>query len=414
MARRNERLNFAGAKGDKLAALLELPAGAPRAYALFAHCFTCSKDVFAAARIASGLAERGIAVLRFDFTGLGNSEGEFANTNFSSNVGDLVAAADFLRVRYQAPKLLIGHSLGGAAVLAAADRVPEAAAVATIAAPAEPAHVRRLLAADAATIEAQGEAEVVIGGKNFRITRQFLEDIEKQRLADKIGALRKALIVFHSPRDEVVGIENATAIFEAARHPKSFVSLDDADHLLSRRADAVYVADVLAAWASRFLGGAPVAAEEELRPEVPGEVVVAETREGRFTQAVAAGRHRLSADEPVEAGGNDAGPGPYDYLLAALGACTSMTVRMYAERKGWPLERVTVRLHHDKIHAQDCAECETREGKIDRLERVIDFSGPLDAEQRQRLLEIANKCPVHRTLESKPLIVTRLAEGRSA
>ena len=409
MARYTENVTFAGARGDKLAALLELPAGAPRAHALFAHCFTCSKDVFAAARIARGLAERGIAVLRFDFTGLGNSEGEFANTNFSSNVGDLVAAAEFLRARYQAPKLLIGHSLGGAAVLAAAERVPEAVAVATIAAPAEPAHVRRLLAADAAAIEAQGEAEVVIGGKRFRITRQFLEDIEAQRLAGKIGALHKALIIFHSPRDQTVSIDNATAIFQAARHPKSFVSLDDADHLLSRPANAVYVAGMLAAWASRYLGEAPVAAEAELRPEAPGEVVVAETREGRFTQVVAAGRHRLAADEPVEAGGNDAGPGPYDYLLAGLGACTSMTLRMYAERKGLPLERVVVRLHHDKIHAEDCAECETKEGKIDRLERVIELAGPLDAEQRQRLLEIANKCPVHRTLESKPLIVTRLA-----
>ena len=414
MAQHRERLDFAGAKGDTLAALLELPEGTPRAYALFAHCFTCSKDVFAAVRIASGLAERGIAVLRFDFTGLGSSEGDFANTNFSSNVGDLVAAADILRARYQAPKLLIGHSLGGAAVLAAAERVPEAAAVATIAAPAEPAHLRRLLAEGTAKIEAEGEAEVAIGGKRFRITRQFLADIDSQRLAGKIGALRKALIIFHSPRDDVVSIDNATAIFQAARHPKSFVSLDDADHLLTRRADAVFVADVLAAWASRYLGEMPAAEEAKLKPEAPGEVVVAETREGRFTQVVAAGRHRLAADEPVEAGGNDAGPGPYDYLLAALGACTSMTLRMYAEHKGWPLERVTVRLHHDKIHAQDCAECETREGKIDRLERVIDVAGPLDVEQRQRLLEIANKCPVHRTLESKPLIVTRFAEGRAA
>ena len=413
MARHTEKLTFAGATGDQLAALLELPAGAPQAYALFAHCFTCSKDIFAAARIARGLAERGIAVLRFDFTGLGHSDGEFANTNFSSNVGDLVAAADFLRARHQAPLLLIGHSLGGAAVLAAAERVPEAVAVATIAAPAEPAHVRQLLAADAKTIEAEGEAEVVLGGKRFCITRQFLEDIDRQRLAGKIAALRKALIIFHSPRDQTVSIDNATAIFQAARHPKSFVSLDDADHLLSRPADAVFVADLLAAWASRYLGAAPVTADE-VQPEAPGEVVVAETREGRFTQVVAAGRHRLAADEPVEAGGNDAGPGPYDYLLAALGACTSMTLRMYAERKGWPLERVVVRLHHDKVHAEDCAECETREGKIDRLERVIALAGPLDAEQRQRLLEIANKCPVHRTLESKPLIVTRLAASQGA
>ncbi len=411
MARRSERLIFPGAAGQSLAAALEMPMAPPRAYALFAHCFTCSKDVFAAARIAGGLAERGIAVLRFDFTGLGHSEGEFANTNFSSNVDDLVAAADHLRARDAAPKLLVGHSLGGAAVLAAADRIPEALAVATIAAPAEPAHVRRLLAEDAATVEREGAATVTIAGQRFRITRQFLEDIDGHRLADKIRALGKALLIFHSPRDPVVGIENAGAIFQAARHPKSFVSLADADHLLTKRADAAYVAEVLAAWASRYIAAGEAAAEGEPAPGGAGEVVVAETREGKFTQTVAIGRHRLAADEPVEAGGNDSGPGPYDYLLAGLGACTAMTLRLYAERKAWPLERVTVRLRHAKIHAEDCANCETKEGKIDRIERAIEVQGALDAEQRRRLLEIADKCPVHRTLESEVSIVTRMAEA---
>ena len=408
MIGRSERITFANASGDLLAARLDLPVGAPRALVLFAHCFTCSKDVFAATRISQGLAERGLAVLRFDFTGLGASEGEFANTNFSSNLEDLVAAADFLREEYEAPKILVGHSLGGAAVLAAAHRVPEAVAVATIAAPADPAHVGHLLASAQAEIEAQGEAEVTIAGRSFRVQKQFLDDIAGQRLRDHIARLRKALIVFHAPRDEVVGIENASQIFAAARHPKSFVSLDDADHLLIHRPDAVYVADVLVAWAGRYLPEAQaVAAATEAEA---GEVVVAETGQGRFAQLVRVGLHELRADEPASVpGGLDTGPNPYDYLLAGLGACTSMTLRLYAERKELPLDRVVVRLRHDKIHPKDCADCETREGKLDQIERTLEISGPLDAFTRQRLLEIAGKCPVHRTLTSEVKIRTTLA-----
>ncbi|MDH3475838.1 MAG: bifunctional alpha/beta hydrolase/OsmC family protein [Rhodospirillales bacterium] len=405
---KSEKVEFTGSQGDKLAARLELPAaGAPRAYALFAHCFTCTKDIFAAQRIAAGLAEAGIAVLRFDFTGLGHSEGEFANTNFSSNVGDLVKAADFLRESYEAPKIVIGHSLGGAAVLAAAPQVPEAVAVATIGAPAEPAHVRHLFQAARPEIEAKGEAEVLLAGRPFRIQKQFLDDIEGHRLAETVGAMRKALLVFHAPRDKTVGIENAGQIFVAAKHPKSFISLDDADHLLSRKSDAIYVATVLAAWATRYLGET---AGEAAGPRAePGTVVVQETGEGRFTQSIAAGPHLLRADEPPEVGGDDSGPGPYDLVLAGLGACTSMTLRMYAGRKNWPLERVTVILRHDKIHAQDCADCETREGRIDRIERRLQVEGPLDQAQRTKLLEIADKCPVHRTLESEIKIETALA-----
>lgn len=397
-------IHFPGAFGTALAARLDLPAQTPLAYALFAHCFTCSKDSLAAARISAALVEHGFGVLRFDFTGLGGSAGDFANTNFSSNVADLVAAADWLRSRHQAPRVLIGHSLGGAAVLAAAGKIAEVAAVATIGAPFDPAHVQKLLGPAVPEIEASGEAEVNLAGRKFRIRKQFLEDLAGADSGTRIAQLRKALLIFHSPRDTTVDIENAARIYAAAKHPKSFVSLDTADHLLTARADATYVAAVVAAWASRYVGSAAAAAAAP-----PDGVTVTETGEGRFTQHISAGAHVLRADEPVSAGGNDSGPGPYDLLLAALGACTSMTLRMYAEQKKWPLERVSVRLRHDKIHAADCAECETREGKIDRIEREITLTGSLDDAQRARLLEIADKCPVHRTLHSEILVRTALA-----
>ena len=401
----SEKLTFPSATGETLAGRLERPAvGKPEAYALFAHCFTCTKDIFSASRIAGALAESGIAVLRFDFTGLGHSEGEFANTNFSSNVADLLAAADFLRQEHEAPKILIGHSLGGAAILSAAPQVPEANAVVTIGAPADPSHVQHLFQEARPEIEAQGEAEVLLSGRTFRIKKQFLEDIENQKLEAHIGGLRKALLVFHAPHDKTVEIDNARQIFMAAKHPKSFISLDDADHLLTNKADGRYVASVLASWVGRYIGR-PF---EEAGPKAaPGNVVVREAGSGRFTQDVAAGAHRLTADEPESYGGDDKGPGPYDLLLAGLGACTSMTVRLYAERKGWPLDQVEVGLKHDKIHAEDCADCETKVGKLDRIERRVKLSGELDAEQRAKLLEIADKCPVHRTLHSEVLIETQ-------
>ena len=401
---RTEKLEFPGATGATLAARLDSPDGPPRAYALFAHCFTCTKDIFAAGRIAQALADSGIAVLRFDFTGLGSSEGEFANTNFSSNVGDLLAAVDYLRKTREAPRLLIGHSLGGAAVLAAAGEVPEAQAVATIGAPHDPGHVAHLFQDNLAEIEASGEAEVLLVGRPFRIQKQFIDDIQNQRQDERIASLRKALLVFHSPVDQTVGIENAGLIFAAAKHPKSYVSLDKADHLLSRRADAEYVATVLAAWSSRYIAGdAPAPAE--VRP-VEGAVVVQETGWGRFQQAIAAGPHRLIADEPESYGGKDSGPTPYDLLLAGLGACTVMTVRLYADRKGWPLETAQAVLRHEKIHAEDCADCETKEGRIDHITRELTFRGDLDAGQRAKLLEISEKCPVHRTLHSEIKIDT--------
>ena len=408
MANPVQMIHFPGADGGQLAARLEPAQGTPRAYALFAHCFTCSKDSLAATRISRALAAAGIAVLRFDFTGLGGSAGDFSNTNFSSNIADLRAAADFLRENYAAPKILIGHSLGGAAVLAVAAQVPEAVAVATIAAPFNPDHVRGLLKpGTAAEIEARGEADVVLDGRTFRIRKQFIDDIAGHNLQEGIAHLRKALIVFHGPRDTTVNIDNAAQIFLAARHPKSFVSLDDADHLLTRKADAAYVAAVLAAWASRYLGDT-AHAESDAAATEPGTVTVQETRAGKFTQEIRAGTHVLHADEPAALGGNDTGPSPYDLLLASLGACTAMTLRAYAELKNLPLERVTVRLKHDKIYAQDCAECETREGRIDRIEREIELTGALDELQRAKLLEISAKCPVHRTLHSEVQIPTVL------
>jgi len=393
-----ERFDFPNASGERLAALLDRPAGAPRAFALFAHCFTCGKDIRAAKRIAEGLTARGIAVLRFDFTGIGASEGEFANTNFSSNVADLVAAANHLREVEQAPALLIGHSLGGAAVLAAAGEVPEARAVVTIAAPADPSHVTGLLKDHIPEIRARGELDVTLAGRRFRIRREFLDDVSEQRLDAKIANLRKALLVLHAPGDDIVGIDNASHIFLAAKHPKSFVSLADADHLLGKPRDAAYVADVIAAWAGRYLD---MEAAAEAAVTEPGSVVVSETRAGTFQQTIRVGRHSLVADEPVAVGGLDSGPGPYDLLLAALGACTSMTLRLYADRKQLPLERTSVKFTHSRIHAADCETCETKEGMLDRIDKEITVEGPLDADARARLLDIAEKCPVNRTLKSE-------------
>jgi putative redox protein len=392
----SERFDFPNARGETLAARLDRPAARPVAYALFAHCFTCGKDNLAAKRIAEALTARGIAVMRFDFTGLGASEGEFANTTFSSNVADLVAAADHMRKMLAAPAILIGHSLGGAAVLAAASQIADARAVVTVCAPVDPAHVTGLFKEHIGDIHAKGEVEVALAGRPFRIRREFLADVAEQSLKDCLGKLRKALLVMHSPVDDTVGIENASAIFMAAKHPKSFVSLDGTDHLLSKRADAVYVADVIAAWSERYLDMVP---EPDMTP-IEG-VLVGETRNGKFEQSVIAGSHRYLADEPLSAGGNGSGPSPYEYLLAGLGACTSMTIRLYAELKKLPLERVSVHLKHDKIHAEDCENCETKVGKIDRIEREITLEGTLTAEQRARLLEIADKCPVHRTLHSE-------------
>ncbi len=408
MTRRIERVTFEGSAGDDLDARLDLPAGDPIAFALFAHCFTCSKEIPAATHITRGLVDQGIAVLRFDFTGLGASEGDFADTNFSSTVEDVVRAAAMLRNSYAAPKVLVGHSLGGAAVLAAAAQIPEAVAVATIGAPFDAAHVTSLLPGDVvAALARSGEVLAEIGGRSFPIRRQLLEDVNAQNLTEAIRGLRRALLVFHAPHDELVDIDNARRIFAVAKHPKSFVSLDGADHLLSRRTDAIYVAQVLGAWVSRYIGS-------QAPPENPcvteGTVIVTGALDGKIAQRICAGRHALIADEPVEIG-DDIGPTPYDLLLASLGACTAMTLRMYAARKGWPLEGVSVHLTHDRVHAFDAETSETRRSMIDRIDVALDLDGPLTGEQRDRLVEIAERCPVHRTLVGEKQIVTRLGVG---
>ena len=404
-----EKFQFPGSDGQMLAASLDLPDGAPVAYALFAHCFTCGQNVLAAKRIAEGLSKHGIATLRFDFTGIGASEGEFANTTFSSNIGDLVLAADHLRKTRRAPSILIGHSLGGAAILAAVSLIPEAKCVATVAAPSDPSHVTHWFKDQIPEIREKGELEVSLAGRPFRIKREFLDDIAEHRLTESVAKLHKPLLIFHSPTDNTGSINNATHLFVAAKHPKSFISLTGADHLLTQKRDAVYVADMIAAWAMRFLDAAPAA--EVVTPNPPaGAVVVSETGASKLQNMIAAGKHRILADEPLDVGGLDTGPGPYDFLLGALGACTSMTMRLYAERKSIPLERTTVTLKHSRVHAKDCEECETKEGMISRIERTIAMEGDLDAEQRKKLMEIADKCPVHRTLTSEIAIVTRAIE----
>ena len=401
----NKKIVFENQRGQALSGILDLPAAAPVAYALFAHCFTCSKNLKAATNIARTLTDAGIAVLRFDFTGLGQSEGEFSDTNFSSNVDDLLAAISYLEREHEGPAILVGHSLGGTAVLQAAAKVDSAVAVVTIGAPSEPAHVAHMLAGSEDALRDRGEATVNLGGRPFLMKQQFLDDLEKQDLGSSIGSLRKALLIMHAPLDDVVEIDNASALFVAAKHPKSFVSLDTADHLLSREEDSRYAGRVLASWASRYL---PEAKDAAALPSTDA-AVVARTGAGGFKTDVHLGGHAIVADEPRSVGGTGLGPTPYDLLSAALATCTSMTLRMYANHKKLNFESATVRVEHDKIHARDCEDCESGTGKIDEFRRTISLEGDLTDAERGRMLEIADRCPVHLTLHGETKVRSTLA-----
>lgn len=401
----SQRIEFPGALGNPLAAAIDWPKGPTQAFAIYAHCFTCSKDFFASHRISNALTAHGIAVLRFDFTGLGKSGGAFADTSFSSNAGDIVAAADWLKTNHQAPSLLVGHSFGGAAVLAAAPRIETVRAVASLAAPASVDHVLKVFSRSAEEIRSLEQAEVDIGGRPFTVGRQFIDDIAGTKLTDEIARLRAALLVMHSPTDDRVGIENAEAIFKAARHPKSFVSLADADHLLSDHADAIYVADVIAAWASRYVPRRSDGIVDE------GHVVVTESGEGPYHLDINASGHALSADEPEDVGGTNRGATPYDLLSAALGACTTITLRMYANRKKLDVTSIETRVSHSKRHAADSAEvAEGQSVPVDHFAREIRIDGAIDDAQRQRMLQIADLCPVHKTLERTSRVESQLLD----
>lgn len=398
----------------RLSGLLESPESGVKFYALFAHCFTCGKDIAAASRISRALVQKGIAVLRFDFTGLGNSDGDFANSNFSSNIQDLIAAADFLRTEYQAPRLLIGHSLGGAAVLGVAQYVKEATAVVTIGAPLNAAHVAKNFALELDEIEKNGKAEVNLAGRVFTIEKQFLDDIKRYDTCH-IGQLKKALLVMHSPIDSTVNISEAEKIYQAALHPKSFVSLDDADHLLTNKRDAEYAADVIAAWAGRYITYtdntnyiAERANSKHDKNEIAKGHVIVEEKNHKFTQHVSTNSHYWLADEPESVGGNNMGPDPYEHLLAGLGACTAMTLRMYAERKNLPIKHIKVELTHSRDYQQDCQECESESQGIEAIVRKISFVGELETTQYGRFLAIADKCPVHKTLHNNVKVVSTL------
>jgi putative redox protein len=402
------KVSFLNSRNEKLAATLDLPQDeSPIAFALFAHCFTCTKNIKAAKNIAAALNREKIAVLRFDFTGLGQSEGDFSDTNFSTNVADLITAGEYLAREHQAPQIIIGHSLGGAAALQAAEAIPSVKATVAIAAPYDPNHVTEHFAMTRKQIEDHGSAEVNLAGRKFTIKKQFLEDLDLQQLDRHIKSLESALLVMHSPRDTTVSIDNAAKIYQAAKHPKSFVTLDDADHLLLREKDSRYVGKMIAAWSRRYID-TPLE-EPSTGVLTDNRVTTSTEHDGFFTELFANG-HAMVADEPFKYGGTDRGPSPYEYLLAALGACTSMTLQMYARHKKLPLEKAIVRLAHQKIHADDCKHCEATNGKVDQMEREVELIGDLNNEQRKRLLEIAERCPVHKTLHSEVNIISKLKD----
>lgn len=400
-----KKLTFMNQDGIELAGLLELPEQ-PIAFALFAHCFTCTKDIVSASRIARHLADKGIAVLRFDFTGLGNSDGDFSNSNFSANLDDLHSAANYLREHYQAPDFLIGHSLGGTAVLAAAENIPETKAIVTIGAPAEPSHVLKQFADNIDDIVEQGCKQIDLAGRPFTIKKQFIDDLQSYTLADRISSLKKPLLIFHSPLDTTVSIEQAKIIYNAAKHPKSFVSLDKADHLLTNKQDAEYVASTIQAWVQRYLS-INNEIESSEKPVPSGQVLV-EEKNHAFLRNIITESHQFPSDEPIRVGGSNLGPTPYDLLLASLGSCTSMTLRMYANQKKLNVTKIDVQLRHDRVHNEDCQNCIDGKFVQDVIYRELTIEGDLTEQQRQRMLEIADRCPVHRTLHNEIDIQTKL------
>ena len=397
-----QRVTFESRQGHNLSGIIHIPDnGRVLAYALFAHCFTCTKNINAAANIVDVLSSQGIATLRFDFTGLGASKGKFEESSFSTNIEDLVDAANFLSQEYQAPQLLVGHSLGGTAILAASKYIDSAKAVASIASPAEPEHILHLLSEDLQCIADEGSANVNLAGRTFTFKQEFVDDVKKHTVDFK--HLKKALMVMHSPIDDTVAIAEAAKIFGEAMHPKSFVTLENADHLLSKEVDSTYVGTVLATWAKRYIELTEHDPDEDL-----GVTVTAKTDQG-FVCNVNANGHLFVADEPKSVeGGTNLGPTPYDLLASSLGTCTAMTLNMYARFKKLPVQSVTVEVDHNRIHATDCVDCEQSEGHVDVFTRRILISGTLDQTQKERMLEIADRCPVHKTLENEIKIKTQL------
>ncbi len=402
-----QKVTFQNKEGQNLVGRLELPVDQhPHNFVIFAHCFTCNKNLSAVRNIGKALTSKGFGVLRFDFTGLGESDGDFEDTNFSGNVDDLVAAADYLQENYQAPTLLVGHSLGGSAVIFAATEIQSIKAVATIGAPSNLNHVQHLFKSGLKEIEASGKAVINLSGRDFTIKKQFLDDLESKSLTETAKNLHKALLVMHSPQDTTVSIKNAEEIYHSARHPKSFVSLDGADHLLMNKKDSVYAGQVIAGWAQRY-----VDLPEEATLKSNHQVVASLNSEDGFTTDMKVGNHYMAADEPISFGGNDFGPSPYEFVSAGLSACTAMTVQMYVRRKGWPLENIEVHTSYGKSHAEDCEDCESDAAKIDTFHREIKLTGDLDEKQIARILQIADKCPVHKTLHSETQVITKLVNG---
>ena len=400
------KLEITNKKGLKLQAYLELPANQkPNNFAIFAHCFSCNSNFKATKNISRSLTNHGFGVLRFDFTGLGKSEGEFADSHFSANVEDLIDVHNYLETHYKAPSLLIGHSLGGAAVIVAASKLKNIKAVATVGAPATVGHVTHLFSHEPEDISEKGAIEVNIGGRPFKINEDFVADFSKTDLPKIIKELRKPILVMHAPFDKIVGIENAHEMYHNAHHPKSFVSLDAADHLLTKSSDSIYVGNMIGAWAKRYFEP-----EQNNMISSEGEQLVAHLNilEDNFTTSIQTKKHSFIADEPENVGGDDFGPSPYDFLSAGLAACTVMTLKLYAERKKWDLQEVFVYITYSKKHRDDLDIDADKPTRFDHLQKKLKFIGNLDEKQKQRLKEIAAKCPVHKTLQSKIIIETEI------